>query len=152
MSAIREINASPPVVYRALTDSDAVSRWRAPDGMTAVVHSFDPREGGSFRISLHYDDESRRGKSTENVDTYHGYFRELVPDRCVVEVIEFEASDPNLTNEMTVTTTLEEVDGRTKVVMLFEGLPDGIAPEDNANGTAMSLANLARLVERRGPD
>ncbi len=150
MSVARQIQASPTAVYRALTDGEAVSRWRAPDGMTASVHEFDPSEGGAFRISLSYDDESRSGKTTENVDTYHGYFRELITDRRVVEVIEFEASNPELTNEMTVTTSLEAIGGQTEVVVVFEGLPDGISEEDNAIGTAMSLANLARLVE--GPD
>jgi uncharacterized protein YndB with AHSA1/START domain len=147
MSVARQIDASPSDVYRTLIDGAAVSRWRAPDGMTATVHSFDPREGGTLRISLSYEDESRTGKTTGNVDTYHGYFRELVPDRRVVEVIEFETSDPDLRSEITITTSLEGVGGQTKVVVNFDGLPDGVSHEDNATGTAMSLLNLARLVE-----
>jgi uncharacterized protein YndB with AHSA1/START domain len=143
MSVGRQINATPAAVYGALTDAGLVSRWRAPDGMTA----FDPRPGGTFRISLSYDDESRIGKTAGNVDTYHGYFRELVPDRRVVEVIEFETSDSELASEMTVTTSLEDVGGQTEVLVLFDGLPDAVSLEDNAAGTAASLANLARLVE-----
>jgi uncharacterized protein YndB with AHSA1/START domain len=115
--------------------------------MTATVHTFDPRQGGVFRISLSYDDESRTGKTAGNVDTYHGYFRELVPDRRVVEVIEFETSDPELRSEMTITTSLEEAGGGTEVLVVFDGLPDGVSHQDNATGTAMSLSNLARLVE-----
>jgi uncharacterized protein YndB with AHSA1/START domain len=147
MSVGRQINASPSAVYRALTDGEAVSHWRAPDGMTATVHTFDPREGGAFRISLSYDDVARIGKTEGNVDTYHGYFRELVPDRRVVEVIEFETSDPELESEMTITTSLEDVGGQTEVLVVFEGLPEGVSHEDNATGTAISLSNLARLVE-----
>jgi uncharacterized protein YndB with AHSA1/START domain len=149
MSVSRQLYASPAAVYRALTDGEAVSRWRAPDGMTATVHTFDPREGGAFRISLSYDDESRTGKTIGNVDTYHGYFQELVPDRRVVEVIEFETSDPELKSEMTITTTLEDVGGQTEVLVTFDGLPDGVSHDDNATGTAMALSNLARLVEVR---
>jgi len=149
MSVARRINALPAAIYRALTDRQAVTHWRAPDGMTADVHDFEPWEGGKFRISLSYDDESRSGKTAENVDTYYGYFRELVPDRRVVEVIQFESSDPEQKGEMTVTTTLEAVDGQTAVTITFEGLPDGVSREDNATGTAMSLSHLAKLVEVR---
>jgi uncharacterized protein YndB with AHSA1/START domain len=141
------INASPTVVYRALTDGQAVGVWRAPEGMTCTVHTFDARRGGVFRISLTYDDESRAGKSVGNVDTYQGYFRELVPDRRIIEVIEFETSDPELKGEMTITTSLEAVGGRTKLVVAFEGLPEGVSLDDNATGTAMSLSKLAKLVE-----
>ena len=66
----------PPLPNQALTDGEAVSHWRAPEGMTATVHTFDPRCGGAFRISLSYDNKSRAGKTAGNVDTYHGYFRE----------------------------------------------------------------------------
>ena len=115
--------------------------------MTCTVHSFDPREGGVFRISLTYDDESRAGKSGGNVDTYQGYFRELLPNRRIVEVIEFDTSDPELKGEMTITTSLEDVGDTTKVVVAFEGLPEGVSLDDNGTGTAMSLSKLAKLVE-----
>jgi uncharacterized protein YndB with AHSA1/START domain len=143
----RLIRASPTAVYRALIDGQVVSLWSAPDGMTCRVHSLDPREGGAFRISLTYDDESRAGKSAENVDTYQGYFRELVTDRRIVEVIEFDTSDPELKGEMVITTSLEDVGDTTKVVVAFEGLPEGVSLVDNATGTASSLSKLAKLVE-----
>jgi len=143
----RFINGSPTAVYRALTDGQAVGLWRAPDGMACTVHIFDARHGGEFRISLTYDDESRAGKSVGNVDTYQGYFRELVPDCRIVEVIEFATTDPELKGEMTITTSLEAVGGRTKLVVAFEGLPEGVSLDDNATGTAMSLSKLAKLVE-----
>jgi len=45
-----------------------------PTGMTSQVHAFDPREGGSFRISLTYDEPTATGKTTAQTDTYHGRF------------------------------------------------------------------------------
>jgi len=143
----RYIHAPPSAVYRALTDGRSVGTWRAPDGMRAVVHTFDARQGGAFRITLAYDDESRAGKTAGHVDTYHGCFRALVADRQVVEVVEFETSDPEMQGEMTITTDLEGVGEGTEVTVGFDGLPVGISEEDNDAGTAMSLANLARLVE-----
>ncbi len=68
----------------------------------------------------------------------------------MVEVLEFATADPALRGVMTVTTTLTDADGGTDVVVLYEGIPDAVPPADNETGTQMSLANLARLVERRG--
>ncbi|MFE9613812.1 SRPBCC family protein [Streptomyces sp. NPDC006012] len=141
------VRAPRAAVYRALLDPAAVAVWRAPDGMTAVVHTFDAREGGQFRVSLTYADPRRPGKSGEHTDTYHGRFLRLVPDELVVEEIEFETDDEAMCGTMTMTTVLTEADGATDVVMAHEGLPDVIPREDNELGTRMSLANLTRLVE-----
>jgi len=146
-AAIRVIRAPRAEVYRALLDPEGVERWRAPDGMTAEVHIWEPVPGGSFRITLRYEDRSRDGKSSPGEDTYHGAFADLVDDAQVVEVVEFETTKPDMAGSMTVTTTLTDVDEGTLVTVSFEGLPGGVSPEDNATGTSMSLANLADLVE-----
>ena len=49
---LHRIAAPPEDVYRALLDSRDVQQWMVPDGMTSQVHELDPREGGTFRISL----------------------------------------------------------------------------------------------------
>src|SRR5262249_27993401 len=72
----------------------AVAKWKAPTGMTCQVHAFDAREGGSFRISLTYDVPTGAGKTTAHTDTYHGRFVKLVPNEEVVEMVEFETTDP----------------------------------------------------------
>lgn len=82
----RHVNAPRADVYRALLDARAVATWMVPDGMTSHVHRFEPREGGSFRISLTYDEPTGAGKTTEHTDTYHGHFSRLVPDEQVVQV------------------------------------------------------------------
>ncbi len=99
----RHINAPRARVYRALLDPRAVATWKVPTGMTCHVHSFDAREGGSFRISLTYDEPTGTGKTTAHTDTYRGRFAKLVPDERVVEVDEFETEDPALRGEMTIT-------------------------------------------------
>ncbi|MGW9198651.1 SRPBCC family protein [Micromonospora chersina] len=141
------VKAPRSAVYRALLDPAAVAKWRVPTGMSGHVHEFDAREGGSLRVSLTYEAPDNTGKSTAHTDTYHGQFVKLVPDREVVEVVEFETDDPALRGAMTMTTTLTEVDGGTEVVVVHDGIPDAIPAEDNETGTRMALANLARLVE-----
>ncbi|MFE4371908.1 SRPBCC domain-containing protein [Streptomyces sp. NPDC056835] len=147
----RRVNAPRAAVYRALLDADAVARWRVPDGMTSHVHAFDPREGGTFRVSLTYDEPTAGGKSGAHTDTYHGHFTRLVPDEQVTEVFAFETADPGLRGTMTMTTTLTDADadadGATDVLIVHEGIPDDVPAADNELGTRMALANLARLVE-----
>ena len=149
----RHIRAPRAAVYRALLDPRAVAAWMVPDGMTAHVHAFDPREGGAFRVSLTYDAPTGTGKTTPHTDTYHGRFVRLVPDERVVRVVEFETADPALQGEMTFTIALTDADGGTDLLGVHDGLPRGVAPADNELGWRMALDKLAALVEppRSGP-
>src|SRR5918999_885637 len=127
----RHINAPRDVVYRALLDPQAIARWKVPDGMTCDVHEFEPREGGSIRVSLTYDEPTGSGKTTSHTDTYHGRFERLVPDEQVVEIDEFETSDPALKGEMRITITLADADGCMNNVATHDRLPRGVSPADN---------------------
>jgi uncharacterized protein YndB with AHSA1/START domain len=144
---IQHVNAPRANVYRALLDAHAVAAWMVPTGMTSLVHAFDGREGGSFRISLTYDTPIGTGKTTAHTDTYHGRFVKLVPNEQVIEVLEFETADESMRGEMTITFTLTEADGGTDVLGIHDNLPPGISPADNETGWRMALEKLARLVE-----
>ena len=121
-----------------------------PTGMTAVVHAFDPREGGEIRISLTYDEPSAVGNTTPHTDTYRGRFVKLLTDERVVEVVEFETDDPSLRGEMTITIALADAeDGGTDIIAVHEGLPPGLSLADNETGWQSSLAKLASLLEGR---
>ena len=134
-------------VYRALLDAGAVATWKVPTGMTSHVHVFEPREGGSFRVSLTYEAATGTGKTTAHTDTYHGRFLKLVPNELVVEAIEFETTNPALQGEMTITTTLTDADGGTDLTAVHEGLPPSVRAEDNEAGWRSSLGKLAALME-----
>jgi uncharacterized protein YndB with AHSA1/START domain len=143
----KHINAPRSRVYSALVDAEAIAKWKVPAGMTCHVHSFEGREGGTFRISLTYDAPTGTGKTTPSTDTYHGRFVQLVPGERVVEVNEFETTDPALRGEMRATITLADTDGGTEVMAVHEGLPRGLSAADNEAGWRMALAKLAALVE-----
>jgi uncharacterized protein YndB with AHSA1/START domain len=144
----QHIAAPRSIVYRLLLDPTAIEKWRVPEGMTAHVHSFDAREGGSFRVSLTYVDSSNPGKTSAHTDTYHGRFLRLVPDEQVVEVEEFETADTNMRGEMTSTITLfDAADGGTDLVAVHDGVPPGVMLADNETGWRMALAKLAALAE-----
>jgi uncharacterized protein YndB with AHSA1/START domain len=143
----RHVNAPRAIVYRALLDARSVATWMVPTGMTSHVHLFEAREGGSFRISLTYDAPTGTGKTTANTDTYHGRVVKLVTNEQVVEVIEFETTDPALRGEMTITITLTDADGGTDLLAVHDGLGPGVPTADNEAGWRSSLAKLAALVE-----
>jgi uncharacterized protein YndB with AHSA1/START domain len=144
----RVIRAPREAIYRACLDPDALAAWRVPDGMTARVHAFDGREGGSYRMSLTYTDPADSpGKTTDDTDAFEGRFIELVPDEKVVELIRFESPDPAFAGEMRMTTSLADTPEGTEVTVLCENIPPGIRREDNELGCRLALANLAKLVE-----
>ncbi|MQA62873.1 MAG: hypothetical protein GEU86_15590 [Actinophytocola sp.] len=143
----RHLKAPRESVYRALIDAEAVARWKVPATMTCHVHSFDGREGGTFRISLTYDEPDAVGKTSAHTDTYHGRFVKLVPNELVVEVDELETDDPDLRGEMTITMSLTDADGGTELVAVHDGLPSGVSVAANEVGWRESLARLAALVE-----
>jgi uncharacterized protein YndB with AHSA1/START domain len=143
----RHINTPRARVYRALLDARAIAMWKVPSGMTCHVHAFDPREGGSFRISLTYNEPTGTGKTTAHTDTYHGRFVKLVPNEQVVEVVEFETTDPTLRGEMTITTTLSDAGSGTDILAVHDGIPPGLPLADNEAGWREVLAKLAAFSE-----
>jgi uncharacterized protein YndB with AHSA1/START domain len=147
--ASRVINAPREAVYRAFLDQDALVAWLPPGSMRGVVHAFDGREGGCFRMSLVYPegDRSSRGKTSESTDTFQGRFVKLIPCEQIVWAVEFESADPSFAGEMIVSTTLAPADGGTKVTILCENIPPGIRPEDNEVGCRSTLEKLASFLD-----
>lgn len=146
-SGSRLIRATSNSIYRALIDPKAIVAWRPPQGMRAEIREFDPRVGGAFRMALFYLDEAIPGKTSENADVIRGRFVDLVPDRRVVERIEFESDDAAFDGAMTVSTILEAAPEGTKVTIRCENVPAGISQADHQEGIASTLANLAAFTE-----
>lgn len=143
----RHIRAPRSRVYAALLDADAVRQWMVPDGMTSQVHAFAPRLGGEFRITLTYDAPAGTGKTTAQSDTFHGRFAELVPDRRIVQAVEFESDDPAMAGEMKITYSLADAGDGTDLTGTHEHLPAGLSPAENELGWRMSMDKLAALLE-----
>lgn len=147
----RLIRAPRSQVYRALLDAEAVRRWMVPEGMTSELHTFAPRQGGTFRISLTYDLPTSAGKTSSQTDSFHGRFAELVSDERVVQVVEFESDDPALSGAMTITYTLSDATEGTCLTGLHEDLPPGVdPPRMNWAGACRSASsrNLSKPADR----
>jgi uncharacterized protein YndB with AHSA1/START domain len=141
------LKASRSKVYSTLLDGSLVCKWKVPTEMTCYVHEFNAYEGGTIRISLSYNDVNETGKTILNTDTYHGHFIRLVPNEEIVETDEFETTDQTVRGLMTITYTLDDVNGGTDLTIVHEGLPSGVAVSDNEIGWRMALVKFASLVQ-----
>ena len=130
--------ASPEKVYRAFVEVDAIAKWLPPNGFVATVHHFEPKIGGSFKMSF-------RNFTTTESHSFGGEYVELVPGELVCYTDKFD--DVNLPDEMQVTVTLKKVSVGTEVEITQAGVPDAIPPEDCYLGWQESLRKLAGLVE-----
>ena len=145
----RIIQASAEKIFKALTDPQALETWQVPGNMTAKMHHFDKRVGGTYSMSLSYPETEKDmlGKTAAKEDRFTVRFLELAPNEKVVEAVLFDADDPAFSEEMIMKITLEAVGDSTKVTFTFSNLPDSIRPEDNEAGTISSLQKLAKYVE-----
>jgi uncharacterized protein YndB with AHSA1/START domain len=152
-SASRVIKASPRTIYEAHMDPRALVSWLPPKGMKARLDAYDPREGGTYRMVLTYDQPDHRvaGKSSEHSDVVHGRFLELVPNERIVQLVGFESNDPRAAGEMKITWILTAVREGTQVTIRCENVPAGIRREDHEAGFESTLENLAAFTEGQGP-
>lgn len=130
-------------------DPEAVVSWLPPEGMKGHMYAFDAREGGTYRMSLTYEESnhSPRGKTSEHSDVVRGRFLELIPDERIVQLIEFESEDPVFAGAMTIKWILAEVPGGTEVTLRCENVPEGIRADDHEKGMRSTLENLAAFTE-----
>lgn len=139
----RVLRAPPARVYRAFLDAGALLKWLPPHGFTGTMHSFDPREGGGYRMSF-------TNLGTGSSHSFSVVYVELVPDERIRHTDTFD--DPGLPGEMQVTVTLEKSIVGTSLRVVQEGIPAAIPADFCYQGWQESLELLARLVEPEIPD
>ena len=134
----RVLTTKPEKVYRAFLEADAMAKWLPPNGFACTVHHFEPKVGGTFRMSF-------RNFTTGQSHAFGGTYTELVPNKKLRYTDKFD--DPNLPGEMAVTVELTQVSVGTEVTIEQAGIPDMIPVEACYLGWQESLRNLAKLVE-----
>ncbi|MDF0516878.1 SRPBCC family protein [Bradyrhizobium yuanmingense] len=134
----RVLATSPEKVYRAFLEADAMAKWLPPNGFTCTVHHFEPKVGGTFKMSF-------RNFTTGNSHSFGGEYLELVPGERLRYTDRFD--DPNLPGLIEVTVNLKKVSVGTEIDITQSGIPDVIPPEACYLGWQESLRNLAKLVE-----
>jgi|SRR5690625_3890602 len=147
-SASRVIMASPQTIYQAFLNPESLVSWLPPKGMSGQIDMFDPREGGTYKVTLTYEtDHSNPGKTSENTDVFQGRFLNLVPDKQIVQLVKFDSDDPDFSGEMIQKWLMEGTSGGTKVTIICENVPKGIRKEDHGIGLRSTLENLAFFTE-----
>ena len=139
----RVLKAPPARVYKAFIDPAAKAKWLPPYGFTCTVHHFEPKVGGTYRMSF---TNFTSGRS----HAFGGKYLELKPGEKIRYDDQFE--DPNLPGTMITTVTLKAVSCGTELSVTQEDVPDVIPPEMCYLGWQESLAQLALLVEPEIPD
>ncbi|WP_369205847.1 SRPBCC family protein [Streptomyces sp. PU-14G] len=148
-TASRQITAPLGRVWAALVDPGALLAWLPPAGMVGRFERFDARPGGSYRMVLTYADASgAHGKATADSDIVEARFVDIVPERRVVQAVDFVSDDPAYAGTMTMTWEVTAVDTGTRVDIVAQDVPDGVSAEDHAAGLASSLTQLAAYSER----
>src|SRR6478735_7142650 len=128
----------PEKVFRAFLDAEAMAKWLPPYGFTCKVHHFEPKVGGTFRMSF-------SNFSTNTGHSFGGEYLEIVPNERIRYTDRFD--DPNLPGVIEVTVTLKAVSCGTEINIEQANLPTVIPVESCYLGWQQSLAQLALLVE-----
>jgi len=138
----RVLKAPPERVYKAFTDAAGMAKWIPPDGFTCTVHQFDPKVGGTFRMSF-------ANFATGQSHSFGGEFLEMKPGERLRYTDKFD--DPNLAGEIVVTVNLKAVSCGTEIDITQAGIPDLIPLEMCYLGWQDSMRQLAALVETSAP-
>jgi len=139
----RVLRTSPEKLYRAFLDAAAMSKWLPPYGFTCTVHHFEPKVGGTFKMSF---TNFTNGKG----HSFGGTYLELVPNERLRYTDKFD--DPNLPGEITVTVELKKVLMGTELNIVQAGVPAVIPADACYLGWQESLLQLAKLVEPEIPN
>ena len=121
----RVFTTNPNKVYRAFLEADAMAKWLPPNGFTCTVHEFEPKVGGTHKMSF-------RNFTTGNSHSFGGEYVELVPDERLRYTDRFD--DPNLPGEMQVTVELKKVSVGTEINIEQAGIPDLSPPRPAISG------------------
>jgi uncharacterized protein YndB with AHSA1/START domain len=143
----RVLKAQPEKVFRAFTDANAMAAWIPPYGYLCVVHNFEPRVGGKYKMSF-------INFSTGNGHSFGGEFLEIKQNEFLkyTDVFDDPNDDPKMPGQMTTTVWLKKVSCGTDLKIVQEGIPEMIPAEMCYLGWQDSLDKLTRLVEPVIPD
>ena len=140
----RVFDASPQLVFDALTKPELVKQWLlGPAGWSMPLCEIDLRVGGSYRFLWRHE-----AKGTEM--GIRGVYREIVPPERVVNTEVFD--EPWYPGESLVTNVLIVQGGKTllTLTMRYESreIRDTVLKSGMEKGVAVSYDRLAELLEK----
>jgi len=154
LTITRLFDAPREAVWKAWTSTEFLKKWWGPKLFTAPVIKSDLRVGGKYLYCMRGPD----GKDYWST----GVYRDIVPLERLVMTDSFAdengnvvpASHYGMTGDwpaaLLVTVLFEEINGRTKVTLLHEGLPAGMMREMTETGWSESFDKLAESIATSG--
>jgi uncharacterized protein YndB with AHSA1/START domain len=147
----RSFDAPADLIWQMWTEPEHFKAWYGPDGSTVPVATMDVRAGGSRLVCLEMDTPGGLVQMW-----FTGEYREVVENERLVYTESMSDQNGNVlspsdmgmppghpaTTEVTV--ELEDLGGRTKMVLTHTGIP---ADSPGAVGWAMALNKLAAHVQ-----
>lgn len=143
VSLHRVIKASPEKVYRAFTETTAITSWLPPYGFLCTVHAMNVEVGGTYKMSF-------QNFTTGNSHSFGGEYIEVKAHEFLKYTDQFD--DPNMPGIMTTSIWFEKTSVGTELKVLQEGIPSAIPVEMCYLGWQESLEKLIKLVEPEIPD
>ena len=147
----RIFDAPREMVWKAWTDPEHLMRWWGPKDFTAPVCKVDLRIGGKYLFAM---------RSPDGQDFWStGVYREIVPMKRLVCTDSFADPEGNVVpasyygmasdfpQEMLVTITFEDLDGKTKLTLRHSGMPGGDEGANAEIGWNQSLDKLAESLK-----
>ncbi|MCL4691025.1 MAG: SRPBCC domain-containing protein [Candidatus Hydrogenedentes bacterium] len=151
LTITRVFDAPRERVWKAWSDPNLLQQWWGPEHFTVPAYTADFREGGQY----HYCMRSPEGQDYWGV----GVYQEIVPMERIVYTDAFAdekgnsvtaahyGMDGDWADELIVTLTFEDHDGRTRFTLRHTGLPQGQHREMCGIGWSESFDKLETLVK-----
>lgn len=139
-TTIRVQDAPRELVFKAQTDPELFSQFWGPGRYTTTIEKMDVRKGGIWRVIQRDKD----GKE----DAFNGVYHDVKAPELIMDTWEWEGMPGHVLFE---TTTLEEVEGKTKLtnVSVFQSVDDrdGMYKAGMVEGSEASMDRLAKLLK-----
>jgi uncharacterized protein YndB with AHSA1/START domain len=147
----RDFDASIETVWKMWTDPELFSQWYGPMGMTVPVAEMDVVVGGTRKICMEMKTPDRSmsmwftGIYTEVTAPRRLVYTESMCDADGVLIpAESMGMPPGHPDVTEIVVELSEIDGKTRMIMVHKGVPEGTAGE---GGWKQAIDKLAGLLE-----
>lgn len=148
----RVFDAPRELVWKAWTEPEHLMRWWGPQTFTSPAAKIDLRVGGKYHFAM---------RSPEGQDFWStGTFREISPmDRLVMtdafsneqgEIVSPDEHGVPATgpSEFLFTLTFEDLGGKTRLTLVYSGMPAGEMRDMTIQGMNESLDKLAESLKQ----
>jgi len=141
----RTFDAPRELVFKAMTDPNLVPKWWGPSRYTTTIDKMEVRPGGSWRFV--------QRDSAGNEHAFRGVYHLIDAPKRIVMTFEYEGVPGHVALE---TMTLEEVDGKTRMVQqsVFQSVEDrdGMVQSGMEEGATESMNRLDALLAELSKD